>query len=355
MDLRMSKSKRNDALASGGWVIRLLLTGSLGLNIYLLFFRTPVPDVPPPVVGEAVLETGETPVVEGVQVEAPVDDVAKPVAVVMPTYKHLQLKVKGSIAATFGKALGSEDGDLVSAFYSRIFMWKLDLKKDVRPNDVLTLLYSIGADGQVDIPTATYVSLKNRETYQAYSYRAKGQPWDQFFDARGVEVADRLVNGPIKDYEQVTSLLKDRPTHKGVDFKAPVGTPVLSPFAGKVTRVNWSTRYNGRCIEVRNNDGTLAKFLHLDKVASGIAPGRTVRAGEVLADSGNTGRSTAPHLHYQLERRNGRVLDPFETHDTFQITLDNKDMAKFSLLVEALDSQIAGESPRIGAAALATP
>ena len=346
MDQGLLRSRKG-GLTSGGRVIQLLLAASLALNLYLLFFRgaAPTPDADG-TGGLPVAAEDGTPLADGPEVGV---DLAPSVPVA--TYKHLTLKVRGSIAQTFGQALGTDEGDLVSAFYSRIFMWPLDLKSDVRKDDELTLLYSIAEDGQVDIPAASYKSLKNRTTYTAYHFQQDGRAWPHYYDSGGVEVALRLEDGPLDAYEQVTSLLKDRPSHKGVDFKVPVGRPVKSPFRGEITRTNWARKYNGNCVEVRYSDGMIGKFLHLDKLRSGIVPGRVVAPGEELADSGNTGRSTAPHLHYQLEKSNGRVIDPFELHETHRLTLGDADMKRFDALVSALDAQLSGEAAPLGASA----
>ena len=111
-----------------------------------------------------------------------------------------------------------------------------------------------------------------------------------------------------------------------MDFKAPVGSPVVTPKAGTVTRVNWNTRPNGNCIEIRFADGTLAKFLHLEETS--VRPNQHVRAGQRIATSGNTGRSTAPHLHYQLDRGR-RTIDPVKYHGTTQRSLSQAEMASF--------------------------
>ncbi len=128
----------------------------------------------------------------------------------------------------------------------------------------------------------------------------------------------QLQNGPLASYDQVTSLLRDRPKHRGMDFKTPVGTDVRTPKAGSVTRVNWNVAANGDCVEVQYGDGILAKFLHLQSV--GVRVGQRVAAGAVIAASGNTGHSTAPHLHYQLDRGE-RAIDPVDYHGTTRRTL----------------------------------
>ncbi|MFW5879059.1 MAG: M23 family metallopeptidase, partial [Myxococcota bacterium] len=123
-----------------------------------------------------------------------------------------------------------------------------------------------------------------------------------------------------------TSLLWDGRGHNGVDFKTPVGTESFAPFDGRVMRRNWSTRYNGNCLHIRGDNGLIVYFLHLESFAEGMEPGRRVRKGELIGLSGNTGRSYAPHLHYELRNSAGRVLDPFEVQESYResVPVDQK-------------------------------
>jgi murein DD-endopeptidase MepM/ murein hydrolase activator NlpD len=233
--------------------------------------------------------------------------------------------VAHSLARTFQAAV-PEHADVVSAIYSRLFVWDLDLRRDVLKGDEIALAYSW--DGQLaDIAAASYTSMKAGRTLRAYRFTATGDNWPSWWDESGTEVPRRLVNGPLRDYEQVTSLLKDRPSHAGMDFKTPVGTPVYSPRAGKIVRTNWNLGPNGNCIEVRFSDGVMARFLHLSEVK--VQPGDEVTAGSMLGLSGNTGRSTAPHLHYELDR-GGKVLDPVEYHGVIRRKLTEADEPRFA-------------------------
>lgn len=254
----------------------------------------------------------------------------------------LNLEVKGSLAETFQNALGSDNGDLLSAVFTRIFIWKLDVRSDVRKGDKIEVMYRIlPEENLVDIKAARYHSIKNGETYSAYWYQPPGRPFGSYYDEKGVEVPLTLENCPIQGYEQITALLRDRSRHKGMDFKTPVGTKVSSPFRGKVTRINWKSP-NGNCVEIEYADSKVrGMFLHLSRILPGIVPGKTVAAGEPIAESGNTGHSTAPHLHYQLEKPNGDVIDPLDFHKTHNETLPTAVMPEFTRVRENWDKLFA--------------
>jgi murein DD-endopeptidase MepM/ murein hydrolase activator NlpD len=141
----------------------------------------------------------------------------------------------------------------------------------------------------------------------------------------------------------VTSLVKDGRRHKGVDFRAPVGTPVVAPFDGVIVRRNWKFSANGNCLDLLDPaTGRHAIFLHLDVVPKAMAKGRSVKKGEAIAESGNSGHSTAPHLHYQLEDRSGKVLDPFKVHATTRVSIPAADRPAFDAERARLDARLAG-------------
>jgi len=242
-------------------------------------------------------------------------------------WKSVDAQVSHSLARTFSKAVGDDSGEL-AALFSRIFMWEMDLRKDVLRGDRVQVLYRAAKDGKLEIAAASYESKKLHKTLSAFLYQNAGDDFASYWNAEGQEVPRRLKSTPVKQYQQVTALLGDGRRHSGMDFKAPVGTPVTSPKAGTVTRVNWNTRPNGNCIEVRFTDGTKAKFLHLEETK--VRTNQHVSAGELIALSGNTGRSTAPHLHYQLDRGN-RNLDPLKYHGTHRRELSAASLQGFSI------------------------
>ena len=198
-----------------------------------------------------------------------------------------------------------------------------------------------GDDGKLQIAAATYDSKKLGKTLTAYLHKKPGDDFASYWTASGKEVPRRLKNSPVGQYQQVTALLGDGRRHSGMDFKAPEGTAVTSPKSGTVTRVNWNTRPNGNCVEIRFADGTMAKFLHLSSTK--VRANQHVSAGELIATSGNTGRSTAPHLHYQLDRGK-RNIDPLDYHGTLRRELDVGAMQSFSVERNRLNAMLSDAS-----------
>jgi murein DD-endopeptidase MepM/ murein hydrolase activator NlpD len=149
----------------------------------------------------------------------------------------------------------------------------------------------------------------------------------------------KLRDAPLDDYEQVTSLIRDGRRHKGVDFKTPVGSKVRATFDGVITRKNWHFRANGNCLEIAERGGThrRALFLHLSPLPKSLQAGTAVKKGEVIAASGNSGHSFAPHLHYQLMLGETHLLDPFASHPTYRQSLAPTQKAAFEAETHRLD------------------
>jgi murein DD-endopeptidase MepM/ murein hydrolase activator NlpD len=96
--------------------------------------------------------------------------------------------------------------------------------------------------------------------------------------------------------------------HEGLDFTAVSGTPILATADGTVTRSGWEDTY-GNIVEVTHAEGFMTRYAHISK--RHVTEGQTVKRGQRIADVGSTGRSTGPHLHYEVFRH-GRVLNPVQ-------------------------------------------
>ncbi len=226
-------------------------------------------------------------------------------------------------------------GPQLAQVAKRILVWWMDVSRDFRKGDRLELIWE-PKEGQEPFLHALWIRGEKIGERRAARWQAPGDNFARWYTPDGQEVELRLEHSPINDYEQITSLLKDGRRHHGVDFKAPVGTEIVAPFDGTVIRKNWNFRGNGNCLELQDSKGMSALFLHLAEVEPGLNIGRRVKRGQVLGRSGNTGRSTAPHLHYQLER-GGKVLDPFDVHQTSRAKLQTESLPALNQRFTELD------------------
>ena len=311
------------------WLLYGILGCSLALNLVMVVQRQA--DTPDPAVDIESLAAADG----DLAATDATGEAAAPAPVVIPTdWKVAHATVDHSLARTFRKSVG-EDGDALAAVFARLFVWDLDLRRDLQRGDEVEVAWRKDKRGDIEIMAARLHSRKLRRTIAAYRWQAPGDAFTSYWQEDGTEVPYRLKASPMRDYEQITSLLKDRPSHAGMDFKTPVGTPVLAPFNGVVTRSNWNWTSNGNCVEVKYQDGVVAKFLHLSENRAEV--GSSVKAGDVIALSGNTGRSTAPHLHYQIEK-GSKVQDPLTYHGAVRRRVDGQALTSLMAETSRLDS-----------------
>lgn len=239
--------------------------------------------------------------------------------------------------------------DILSAHIARLLIWDISLRSDARKEDTIDFVFRTvpvsekkqrtDLPDDLEILAVKYYSHKLSKTISIYKYTTKDSD-SKYYYSDGTMIEKKIIpNPPIKNYIQITSTIGDRaPKHEGVDFKAPVGTPVYSTINGKVARINWKTKYNGYCIEIEEKGKPFVfKYLHLSEVL--VEAGQTVTAGQHIANSGNTGKSTAPHLHYQINiGQKGKVQDPFVFHKTTGTSVPAAELTDFKNKTAELDT-----------------
>ncbi len=248
--------------------------------------------------------------------------------------------VDGPLEESLRRLTDRETAPALAQVTARLLIWWVDVARGLRRGDAVTVLFQRIPNKEPLVHMLQFHSGKNERDYQAYLYKAEGARFAHYYDAAGAEVEERIENSPLDDYEQVTSMLRDGRRHHGVDFKTPVGTAVKAPFDLQLMRKNWNFRGNGNCLELQNGAGQRVLFLHLSELPRSLAVGKHFKTGEVIAESGNTGHTTAPHLHYQLEGVDGRVLDPFKVHRTFHKSLGAGSLAGFKAAKEKYDRML---------------
>ena len=237
-----------------------------------------------------------------------------------PELLTLHLKIRNSLTFSICKAMTKEQGcQMMSAYLSRLLSWSLDINKSMRKGDSLDIAYElVPGKARFRILKSVYNSQLFNKVYEANYFNGEKDKWGSYFDADGQEIAKRVVDkfAPVKDYQEITSLpgdfRKGPVGHKGTDFKTPVGTPVYASFEAKVLRANWNVRINGYCVELDHpREGVKTLYLHLSRVL--VKPGQFVKQGDKIAETGNTGRTFAPHLHYEIKSRGQKktIYNPF--------------------------------------------
>ncbi len=282
-------------------------------------------------VATATVESAPEPEPAGEPVEAP-----SPPVVIADDARVSVATIERNIPHALAQLMDEAQANVLAQTLTRALVWNVLPHRDLRRGDELRVLWSPEGEG-ARVHALHFESERYGRTFEAYAWQASDSRWPSYYDEEGTEVPLTLRHCPLADYEQITSLLDDRPDHQGMDFMAPVGTPVLAPFDGTVHAVNWNERFNGQCIELRGADGVSAKFLHLSEVS--VSVGAQVSRGQTIGETGNTGRSTGPHLHYELARGE-QIIDPLDYHDTFRRELPAVDRPAYQAHIDALRSRL---------------
>jgi murein DD-endopeptidase MepM/ murein hydrolase activator NlpD len=234
-------------------------------------------------------------------------------------FKYQTLAVKATIENSLyldATRLGAPDK--VVAQFANIYEYSVDFQRDIQPGDEFEMFFEVAKDRKGNIIKAgdlLYTSFAPRgKTMEYYLYEDK-KGRENFYDAEGKTAKRKLRATPINGARLSSSfgrrkhpILGYRKMHAGVDFAAPRGTPILAAGSGTVERAN---RYGsfGNYIRIRHSDGYKTAYAHLSKFARGIRAGAYVKQDQVIGYVGTTGRSTGPHLHYEVHL-NGKKINP---------------------------------------------
>ena len=177
-------------------------------------------------------------------------------------------------------------------------------------------------------------------------YRFETEPGAfEYFDARGQGARRALLATPV-DSVRITSsygrrrhpILGYNMMHRGVDFGAPTGTPIRAAGDGTVVSRGWKGAY-GRYIRIRHRNGYQTAYAHLSRYAKGLRRGGRVKQGQVIGYVGSSGRSTGPHLHYEV-LVNGRQVNPVTLKLPSGKTLKGEALERFRLHRDAIDRRL---------------
>ncbi|HEX8706358.1 MAG TPA: M23 family metallopeptidase [Myxococcaceae bacterium] len=290
-------------------------------------------NVPPPVSAAPAPEAAAA-------VAAPTPPPAPVDPLVAAGLARASVKIEGPLETALVQATDATVGPALAQVVTRTLVWWVEVPNEILRGDTLDVLYQVRPGEEPLVHAVRFASGKTGQTHRAYRFTPPGESNPRYYLPTGEEMESRLENSPLDNYEQITSLLRDGRRHKGVDFKAAVGTPVKAPFTAVVKRKNWNFSSNGNCLELEELGGKRrrALFLHLSELPRDLKPGKRFSAGQVIAASGNSGRSFAPHLHYQLMTQDDRVLDPFDSHRTFRRSLPESQRGELDAEIRRLDS-----------------
>lgn len=170
----------------------------------------------------------------------------------------------------------------------------------------------------------------------------------QWFEASGVGKSSGMLQRPVPG--RVTSnfgmrrhpILGYSRMHKGMDFRAGYGTPILAATDGRVSAAGWSGGY-GKQVRIKHSGGLMTSYSHMSRIVAKV--GSSVKQGQLIGYVGSTGLSTGPHLHYELYK-NGRAVNPATVKFTTRAQLSGGELAQFKRKLKNLLATPSGASKR---------
>ena len=229
--------------------------------------------------------------------------------------------------------------------FARIYGFQVDFQRDIRKKDSFQIMYEVFLNDKMDIietGNILYANLKlSGEDNSLYYFESKNS--EGHYDKSGKSVQKALMKTPINGARLSSSFgMRKHPIdgfnkmHRGTDFAAPKGTPIMASGSGVIKKAGWCGG-GGNCIVIKHNSTYQTVYAHMSKFARGIRKGTRVKQGQTIGYVGSTGKSTGPHLHYEvivngkrinsqtLKLPSGKILkgDERKIFETKRIKLDD--------------------------------
>ncbi|MCH7929279.1 MAG: peptidoglycan DD-metalloendopeptidase family protein [Proteobacteria bacterium] len=231
----------------------------------------------------------------------------------------------------------------------RAFSYDVDFQREIQRGDAFEVLFERYLDDRgvaVREGNVLYAALTlSGDTLKIYRHTAR-DGYTDFYDERGNSVRKALLRTPIDGARLSSGYGKRRhpilgytKMHRGVDFAARSGAPIIAAGDGVVVRAGWNGAY-GRYIRIRHKGQYSTAYAHLSRLAKNLRRGRRVKQGQVIGYVGSSGRSTGPHLHYEV-LRGGRQINPLKVKLPAGARLRGAELAAFRMTRRELERQLA--------------
>jgi murein DD-endopeptidase MepM/ murein hydrolase activator NlpD len=229
----------------------------------------------------------------------------------------------------------------------RIYSYDVDFQHKASPGDAFDVLYGGEEDtGGEAKPDVLFASLTTGgEIKKFYRFQTPDDGVVDYYDETGKSAKKFLVRKPVSTGIMRSGfgsrnhpLLGYTKMHTGVDWAAPLGTPIYASGNGVVEKVGWESGY-GKYVRIRHANGYETAYGHMTAFARSTQPGARVRQGQVIGYVGSTGLSTGPHVHYEI-LVNGRFVDPLRLKLPRGRVLDGQVLSSFETEREKIDHMV---------------
>jgi len=259
-----------------------------------------------------------------------------------------EIFVQGKIKTSLYKAMKDQGlSEIVINEIIRIYSFDIDFQRDIYEGDNFEMLFvkkvnNLGKTIQIEDPK--YLMLSSRGTPLIY-YLYDTDEFSEYFDEKGKGMTKSLMKTPINGARLSSSYgMRKHPIsgynkmHKGVDFAAPTGTPIFAAGNGVIEYMGRNGGY-GKYIRIRHDSTYKTAYAHLNGYKKGISSGVRVKQGDVIGYVGSTGKSTGPHLHYEIIV-NGKQINPATLKLPSGRKLNEQQLNEFQTLVLNINEEV---------------
>ena len=258
-----------------------------------------------------------------------------------------QIKYEENIImnSLYKSALDSGIPDSIIVEFARIYGFEIDFQRDIRKKDSFQIMYEVFKNEDDEIVEKGNILFANLNVqgvdYPLYFFDKK-KKLNGHYDKNGKSIVKTLMKTPINGARLSSPFgMRKHPIdgfnkmHRGTDFAAPMGTPIMASGDGVIIKAGWCGG-GGNCVKIKHNSVYQTIYAHMSKFANKVKNGVRVKQGQIIGYVGSTGKSTGPHLHYEviengkkinsqtLKLPSGKVLkgDDRKLFETVKIKLD---------------------------------
>ena len=218
------------------------------------------------------------------------------------------------------------------------FSFSIDFQRDISEGDIIEILYEanyVSDNELVGEPNLLYASLDltKSQKIELFRYKMRSGKVD-YFDSYGKSIRKSIMRTPINGARLSSRFgMRKHPIlgyskmHRGIDFAAKKGTPIMAAGDGRISFAGRNGSY-GKFIEIRHLNGFSTRYGHLSKFAKKIRKGTVIKQGEIIGFVGNSGRSTGPHLHYEVKHKR-RIINPMTLKLPSKVMVEEEEIPNF--------------------------
>ena len=263
-----------------------------------------------------------------------------------PELVYQEVEIQNSI---FESLTNVDTPESIIMEFVQLFSFDIDFQREIRQGNRIKIFYKkFNDEKQNFVKTGSIMFAEiqlHNHAYELYRFESENKKLMGYFDSKGKSATKALMKTPINGARLSSGygmrkhpILGYNKKHQGVDFAAPIGTPIMAAGTGHIEFVG-NNGGAGKYIRIKHMNGYKTAYAHLSKYASGISKNIKVKQGQTIGYVGSTGLSTGPHLHYEVWF-NGERINPMTMKLPSGKKLENNDLEYFLNLKEEIDMKI---------------